>query len=403
MSEPDDAGRTQGAPGPGPHPPPSPAPPSAADPGWSWGTQQPEHLGYQGAPTAPGGPTPPSPQYGQPQYGAPQYGQPQYGQPQQTYAPAPRPGVIPLRPLSLGEIFDGAFRSIRANPRVMFGFAAIVVSIAVLIQLVIQWYTFGGFGDLMLDPTMQDADAVLDGLTPLLAGTLVSTGITMLATTILTGILIVSVSRSVIGENLSLGQVWAHTRPQVWRLILLTLLLGVIIVAAPAAWFSGGIALLAGGAEGAGTAVMLIGIPLAIVWFAWVFIRTLLTTPALMLERLTVIGGLTRGWRLSRGVFWRLLGIYLLTAIIVYFVASVVAAPASFASVFLGPEAFTSPLGLAIIGVSTLLGSVLTTPFTAAVVALLYVDTRIRREGLDVQLARAAEAVGTGPTGWGRS
>ena len=35
-----------------------------------------------------------------------------------------QPGIIPLRPLGMGEIYDGAFRAVRANPRVMFGLAA---------------------------------------------------------------------------------------------------------------------------------------------------------------------------------------------------------------------------------------------------------------------------------------
>ena len=43
-------------------------------------------------------------------------------------------------------------------------------------------------------------------------------------------------------------------------------------------------------------------------------------------------------------------------------------------------------------GVSALITGALTTPFTAGVDALLYVDQRIRREGFDVQLITAAQA-----------
>ena len=111
-----------------------------------------------------------------------------------------------------------------------------------------------------------------------------------------------------------------------------------------------------------------------------------------MLEKLGVIAGLTRGWRLSRGSFWRLLGIYLLTSVIVGVVASIIVGPASMIATFVSLNPFSDPLALAITGVGSILGSVLTTPFTAAVVALLYIDTRIRREGLDVELTRAAEA-----------
>ena len=38
----------------------------------------------------------------------------------------PKPGVVPLRPLGLGEILDGAVQTIRLNPKVMLGLSAIV-------------------------------------------------------------------------------------------------------------------------------------------------------------------------------------------------------------------------------------------------------------------------------------
>ena len=46
-------------------------------------------------------------------------------------------------------------------------------------------------------------------------------------------------------------------------------------------------------------------------------------------------------------------------------------------------------------GVTGLITGALTTPFTAGVDALLYVDQRIRREGFDVQLIAAAQADAT--------
>src|SRR3984885_11885612 len=56
--------------------------------------------------------------YGQPGYGLPQYGGSPYGQ---WTPPAPKPGVIPLRPLSVGEILDGAFTAVRRNPKATLG------------------------------------------------------------------------------------------------------------------------------------------------------------------------------------------------------------------------------------------------------------------------------------------
>lgn len=38
-----------------------------------------------------------------------------------------KPGIIPLRPLTLGDIFNGAVGYIRANPKATLGLTAIVV------------------------------------------------------------------------------------------------------------------------------------------------------------------------------------------------------------------------------------------------------------------------------------
>src|SRR6266851_3911479 len=76
--------------------------------------------------------------YGQPGYGQPGYGQPGYGPARgawPTHAPsAPKPGVIPLRPLVVGEILDGAFSSIRQNPKATLGLSAILLTITGVIS-----------------------------------------------------------------------------------------------------------------------------------------------------------------------------------------------------------------------------------------------------------------------------
>jgi hypothetical protein len=46
--------------------------------------------------------------------------------------------------------------------------------------------------------------------------------------------------------------------------------------------------------------------------------------------------------------------------------------------------------------VGTILANTVTLPFAAAVAVLVYVDQRMRREALDLELARAAGLVPTG-------
>ena len=110
--------------------------------------------------------------------------------------------------------------------------------------------------------------------------------------------------------------------------------------------------------------------------------------------------GIARSWRLtSGGQFWRVLGIRLLTGIIVGTAAQILAFPLGIIGgvgiVASGDPGNAYVFQAVISGVSGLITGALTTPFTAGVDALLYVDQRIRREGFDVQLIAAAQADAT--------
>ncbi|GAA3310379.1 hypothetical protein [Nonomuraea dietziae] len=87
-------------------------------PGWS--AEQPPPYRAPGSPYS-GGPDPSA--WQQPVPPPPPYGQQGYG-----YMPPPalRPGIIPLRPLGLGDIYDGTIKLIRSNPKAVLGLSAIV-------------------------------------------------------------------------------------------------------------------------------------------------------------------------------------------------------------------------------------------------------------------------------------
>ncbi len=369
-----------------PQPGVGPVPPSGWGPGYTAGPAGGYGPGY-GRPPAPQAPlTPPGGGYGSGP-GAPP-------RPLGFAPPAPRPGIVPLRPLGLGEILDGAFRAIRHNPRVMFGLSAIVVAVTVAIQAVLQWYVggllagqLGGVAD-TLDPTGELAIAEM--LAPNLA-LLLTTPLLSIATTVLTGLLIVSVSRSVIGRTISVGEVWSQAWRRVLVLLGFSLAVTLLILLVWGAWI-GALALL-GTAEQWGAVVVLgllggLALLAGPVWFG---IRILLVPATLVLEGTDVRTAVRRGWGLTRGSFWRLLGIYLLTSIMVAFVAGLIAAPAGMISaLLLGDPLLTSFGGIALSSLANVVAYTLTTSFMAAVLALLYVDVRMRREGLDVELARAA-------------
>jgi len=338
----------------------------------------------------------PQPQYGQPQYGQPQYGQPGYG-PTAWRPPAPRPGIIPLRPLNLGEILDGAFRAVRANPAVMFGLSLAVVAVTVALQAVVTLYVggllAGELADWFDDPAFEDAGLGADMSDSLGASgaQVLTMPISALATTALTGLLILSVSRSVIGRKVTIGEVVRSGR--VWHVLGFTVLLAVAAVLVVGVLVGIGFLLWQG--TGSWGVVVVYGVVATIVLVVggvWVGVRTLLVPAALMLEERRFWPTVARAWRLTRRSFWRLFGIQLLVGVIVYIVAQIIQFPVVLVLMFaLNTTDSLTTTAILVTSVGQVLSLTITTVFSAAVVALLYIDTRMRREGLDIELARAAE------------
>jgi hypothetical protein len=401
-------GSTQPVPGPVPPLPPT-APNPWGDAGTHPGSVPPVPPGYGQQPQAPGYGQQPG--YGQPA-GYPQPGHPQPGYPQPGapaaygWGPTPyqppvaQPGIIPLRPLSIWEIFDGAFRAIRHNPKTMFGMTAVVVTVATALGALVQWYVAGLLaGQITSWFTGAGVSEIEVSLMGDSLGTsvaqLFSAPITALATAILTGLLILSVSRSVIGQRVSVREVVRGSGTRILWVIgfsLLTLVGVLVITSAVVAL----VVLLWSSTESAGLTVLagLLGAGVLLVATFWLTVRTMLAPAAIMLEGGGFWASVARAWRLTRGSFWRLLGLYLLVSILVSIVSYIVAMPFGLITMLTLSDPLSSGPAIAITAVGQAVASTVATVFMAGVIALAYIDVRMRREGLDVELARSAGDAG---------
>lgn len=308
-----------------------------------------------------------------------------------------RRGIIALKPLGFGDFFDGGFRALRHNPRVMIGLSALVLVVTnILVALpLVGLVTAGG----VLDPTATTgglSDAQLSAtIGSLLA--LIPTGfLQSVAIIVLTGMLILSVTQSVLDRRLSTGELWRRAKGRVWPLIGWSLLQSVGAGLLVAVALAPGIVLLV--LEEFVTGFVALGLLLlaAVALGVWAYVVLAFVPVVIVVERLGVLAAVRRSYRLVRGAFWRTLLVLFLTAILTSIVAQVLATP--FALVGGLGLAFLQDnptLGGVVYAGSVSLGStvglVLAVPFLAAVVALLYVDRRIRLEGLDVSLARILE------------
>ena len=111
--------------------------------------------------------------------------------------------------------------------------------------------------------------------------------------------------------------------------------------------------------------------------------------PALMVERIGATASLSRSWSLTSGHRARVFGSWLVASIITAIVSGI-------SGIVLGLGFSTDTSAVLANQLLGIVGSVLTTPFMAAVVVVIYFDLRVRKEGFDLEmLANQIDAAGS--------
>lgn len=318
-----------------------------------------------------------------------------------------KPGIIPLRPLSIGDIYQGAFAAIKTNARTMFGFTAALLGVVLVISIATNYAIINLVLPNYLSPSSPYAAVFtsLSGSFSQLGGTLLQN----LATVLLSGLIVVAVSRSVLGRVASSKEVWERTKskflPLIGLNIITSIISGLMMIIGIVVFF----VLLASVASTAKTdreflqdlGVSLVGLLILMVISAlvssYLYIKFSVAPPAMVLENLGVFASIGRSWSLTRGNFWRLFGINILTTIITSMVAGIFVGIAdALGAIFIvvgssSPEDMLASLNTTyiLIMVMSTIAQLLILPFTSSVNALLYIDLRMRKEGLDVELRNA--------------
>jgi hypothetical protein len=127
----------------------------------------------------------------------------------------------------------------------------------------------------------------------------------------------------------------------------------------------------------------------------WLFVMYSVAVPAMLLERIGPVQALRRSFRLVRGRWWSTAGTLLVGYLLIGIIGALVSgAIMVIPSVVAEDNTLVGALGAVVGGT---VGSVLTTPYSAAVVTLLYFDLRVRKEGLDLQLIAEGAGVERDP------
>lgn len=341
--------------------------------------------------------------------------------------PPPKPGVIPLAPLSVGDIVGGSFSAMTRYWKPLFGMAgAAYGGLTVLVLLAF------GVGYAVVADQVNALFALPSGADPApgdIAPVLVAFGVAWL--TVVLGLLVtaaavhagcaVVVREAVLGRDATFGAVWRHSWARVPSVIGVLLLSGILaciplILSTIAAMIAIGAAVGVGGAQGPdGTvgiwmlAIFLTFVPLVV----WVYILFALAPQAVVFEPQRPVAAMRRSVRLVRGSWWRVFGITALGAIIGVGLSYAVSMPFTIVGMIvgfpgmatMGPEsteadlpAFLASMGLYMVFViaGSMIGQVVAQVFSSLVTGLVYVDRRIRVEGLADALA-AAVGIPSGP------
>ena len=337
---------------------------------------------------------------------------PPYGSPS-PYAPAAQPGTLPLRPLTLGDYFSGLFATIRKSPGLFFGAALIFGAIAAVITATGEFFLLRSFGATMADPFATANQLFTGGGIGFIGSIMLSQLVLMVGQTFNWGMYSIMMGRGAIDMKTSLSQGFRLLRGQWGKLIGLLALMVVAIIAVylvmalllalvAAVTFAGGEP-ESGGAIAAAIFGFLLAVVIPLVAAVFFAIRWHLIIPAMVVEDIGIFAALRRSWGLTRGYFWRTLGIVLLFGIILGIVSAIITAPLSFIASFVlmsaGTEGqlLTSMLitNLIITAVSTLV-SFIVTNMGVLISIMFYYDYRFRKEGLGIHFQQLAAQQASG-------
>jgi hypothetical protein len=305
----------------------------------------------------------------------------------------------------VSEILDGAFTAVRRNPRATLGLGAMIMTIYGIVAAIAEPSAVGGFSAFSRIGSNQaqsqaELNHQLNSFGHQLVGLLVTYLTLIVASQLLTGMLTVVIGRSVLGDRVTVGQAWRQTLPRLPAMLgAMVLFLGAIVVMW-AVFVGLGVFFGAGlNASGAvlGGYFIIVGI-IVLCLTVWLWTSFLLANQVVVLERAGPVRALARSWRLVRRSWWRVFGISLLAGLIVGITGTILQLPFSVPAGMITSHAGTPlhpPLLAVIIGtVGMIVARTVTGALQAGVYVLLYVDLRMRKEGLDMALRTATDGSG---------
>lgn len=276
-----------------------------------------------------------------------------------TAGPLDAAGSIPrldLKPMTVADIVDGAFTIIKARPARLLGIAALFVVPVHLLAAFLQRNALGdsGMWDAMTsnDPAVVAEAESSNGSAVL--GSLLAYIVPALALVFVAAAIAKLVGGWTVGHDAKAGELLRAVGRRWWALLASYVLVHL--------------------AE----AVGLIGLYVGAVFVMAVFV---VTAPVIGAEDVGPLAAMGRSARLCGRRYWPVLGISVLIGLVSLLLTNALGGLPQLLALWIGLD-----VAWPLLAVGNIVGAVLTTPFVAAATVLLYLDLRMRNEGLDIEL-----------------
>lgn len=321
-------------------------------------------------------------------------------------------GIIPLRPLTIADIFSGTLNAIRANPLLHLGLTACVMALvgaAAGIQVAGLSRALRLVERAFVVSTGADPLWGLRGvLIPSLSFSALALVLSVLASVLLTGMLSLAVADSVVGRRPTARETWKRLRPRFAPLLGTTLLISMLSVAFIAVMTAVilmivfGLLALVPEMESSlfiwVIMLVLMCLIVIVVTFAALValtVRLVFAPIVCVLEERGPVESISRSWALTGGAFGRLLGRYLLMVLVVNTLVGVVVGAFTGVTTTVMMLLNSPVFDGAATGLTVMLAGI-AVPVQVACAVLMYTDERMRTEGLAPALAAARASAAAG-------
>ena len=276
---------------------------------------------------------------------------------------------VRLRPLPIGELLDETFKLYRRHFNVIAGVALIIILPNLLLALISGSYRanpFSYFQQVMQNlnnpeelQRLQQRQSQYTS-SPLY---LLSFPVAVLLYPFTAGALFRAATSLAAGNAETIGSVLMGTARRYFAMFGIAILSGLVALGS----------------------IGIVTIPVVI----WVLVRWAVDTPAMFAENIGPVKAIGRSWNLTRDNWWRTLGILIIVTILVGIIQS--ALTALFGGIAAVVPGLNEDMRAGVVTTVATLVNALVGAITPIAITLLYLDLRVRKEGLDLdQLARQA-------------